>query len=98
MVVALAVLLEEYHIFLSLILLFNIIFIFRLGITAIRSIVFPFSFWMISDGFTGSSSLRYATDFAMLLEKCYVILRQNHVKPLALGKAAKPAESQEPEA
>ena len=42
--IALAILLEESHVLLALILLFNILFIFSIGVTAIRSIVFPFSF------------------------------------------------------
>jgi len=81
-VIALVHFFKEDLIYLALILLFNVFIAFRIGIAAIRAIVFPFSLWIISDGFTGSSSLRYATDFAALLEKSYVILR------LPNGKAA----------
>ena len=72
---------KEDLIYLALIFFFNVFIVFRVGIAAIRALVFPFSLWIIIDGFTGSSSIRYATDFATLLEKSYVILR------LPAGKA-----------
>lgn len=49
-VVALAVFLQEYLILLALVLLFNVMFVFWVGTAAIRSLVFPYSLWLISDG------------------------------------------------
>lgn len=80
-VIALAFFFKEDLAYLALILLFNGFVVFRLGTAAIRALVFPFSLWLISDGFTGSNSLRYSLDFATLLEKSYVILRLQTGKP-----------------
>jgi len=80
-VVALTYFCKENLIYLALIFLLNVVIVFRLGVLVIRALVFPFSLWIISDGFTGTGSERYARDFASLLEKSYMILRQTPVNP-----------------
>ena len=74
-VVALTYFCKENLIYLALIFLLNVVIVFRVGVLVIRALVFPFSLWIISDGFTGTGSERYARDFAALLEKSYLILR-----------------------
>ena len=73
-VIALAVFLHSY-IYIALIMVFNAIVVYTIGVTAVKSLVFPFSFWVINDVLNGQSSMRYAADFSGLLEKCYVIMR-----------------------
>ena len=70
--------------------------IFRVGVTAIRSLVFPYSLWMIKDGVNGQASSRYARDFSSLLDKGYIIIRllvspptRANVNPLS-GRKAEP--------
>jgi hypothetical protein len=58
--VALAVFLKENLILLSLILVLNIYVIYKVGVTAVRSLVFPFSFWAIKYGINGQATIRYA--------------------------------------
>lgn len=50
---ALVFFLKENLIFLALILILNAWIIYKIGVMAIRSLVFPFSFWMIQDGVNG---------------------------------------------
>jgi hypothetical protein len=74
-VVALAFFLKENLILLALIFIFNVWVVYKIGVLAIRSLVFPFSFWVIQNSINGSSGLRYSEDFASLLEKCYILIR-----------------------
>lgn len=74
-VFAVAILVQESLILLALILFVNVFLVFWLGTTAIRSLVFPYSLWLIKDGVNGSNNIKYASDFASLVERSYVILR-----------------------
>lgn len=49
-IVALAVFLKENHILIALLFLFNVVVVFYIGIAIIRSLIFPFSLWIIKDG------------------------------------------------
>ena len=73
-IIALGVFLNSY-IYIALILVFNAAVVYTIGVTAVKSLVFPFSFWVISNVLNGQNSMRYAADFSGLLEKCYVIMR-----------------------
>jgi hypothetical protein len=61
----------------ALLLIFNIWVVYKVGVLAIRSLVFPFSFWIIQDGVNGQSSLRYSDEFCSLVEKAYIQLRMS---------------------
>ena len=76
-VAALVFFLKENLILISLLLIFNIWVVFKVGVLAIRSLVFPFSFWVIQDGVNGQSSLRYSDEFCSLVEKAYILLRMS---------------------
>jgi hypothetical protein len=74
---ALVYFLQENLILFALLLVVNIWIVYKVGVLAIRSLVFPFSFWMIQDGVNGQSSLRYSDEFCSLVEKSYIQLRMS---------------------
>ena len=74
-VLALAFFLQESLILLALIFIFNVWFCYKVGVYAVRALVFPFSSSLIQNSINGSSGLRYSEDFATLLEKTYVLIR-----------------------
>jgi type II secretory pathway component PulF len=73
-VFALSILLKENLIYLLFILLSNACLVLFIGRGIIRTLVFPYSFWVIQDGVNLSMSRRYTSDFAILLEKSVPIL------------------------
>ena len=74
-VLALAFFLQESLILLALIFIFNVWFCYKVGVYAVRALVFPFSSSLIQNSINGQSGLRYSEDFATLLEKTYVLIR-----------------------
>ena len=74
-VVALSFFFQESLVLLALIFIVNVWIVYKVGVLAIRSLVFPFSFWVIQNSINGSSGIRYSEDFATLLEKSYILIR-----------------------
>lgn len=54
---------------------FNTVVMMAIGSTAVRAIVFPYSFWMTESIIIGSNSIRYGEDYVQLAEKVYTIMR-----------------------
>ena len=52
-VAALVFFFKENLILFALLLILNVWIVYKVGVLAIRSLVFPFSFWMIQDGVNG---------------------------------------------
>ena len=63
-------------IFLGLLFIFNLFVVNYIGIVLIRSLVFPFSLWIIKDSVDASANIKFSNEFALLLEKTCVSLRE----------------------
>jgi hypothetical protein len=75
-VLALAFLMKKNMIFLCLLFVFNLFVVNYIGIVLIRSLVFPFSLWIIKDSVDASANIKFSGEFASLLEKTCVSLRE----------------------
>jgi hypothetical protein len=56
--------------------MFNLFVVNYIGIVLIRSLVFPFSLWIIKDSVDASANIKFSSEFASLLEKTCVSLRE----------------------
>mmetsp|Transcript_41230 Transcript_41230/g.62732 ORF Transcript_41230/g.62732 Transcript_41230/m.62732 type:complete len:241 (+) Transcript_41230:194-916(+) len=74
-VAALAFYFKESLFLFALIFLFNACVIYRVGVTGVRAIVFPYSLWMIKNGVGGAEAGKYTAEFAGLVDRSYLILR-----------------------
>ena len=68
------ILYPNHIIYVFLLISFNLLIIMPLGTTAIRAIVFPYSFWASENMIIGSNSIQYGQSFAALGEKCMVLM------------------------
>jgi hypothetical protein len=59
---------------------FNVLVLFCLGVLIIRAIVFPYSFWGSRNAIIGSNCIHYGEEFATLVEKSYVLMRIHMMK------------------
>ena len=73
-IIALGVFINSY-VYFGLILGLNVTVVYYMGVTAVKSLVFPLSTWVINNVVDCQTGTKYANSFVELLEKCYVILR-----------------------
>ena len=72
----LAFLFKKNYFFIALLFWFNLFIVNYIGIVLIRSLVFPFSLWIIRDSVDAGANIKFSNEFATLLEKTCISLRE----------------------
>jgi hypothetical protein len=52
----------------------NFAIIYPIGVTTIRTIVFPYSFWVTKAYIFGDGAFRYNDEFCQIVCKCYLLM------------------------
>lgn len=52
----------------------NLAIIYPIGVTTIRTIVFPYSFWVTKAYIFGDGAFRYNDEFCQIVCKCYLLM------------------------
>ena len=65
----------ENYVYYAMILGLNFVLLFLLGTFTIRTVVFPFSLWIVRDLLLGNNCIHYGKEFTKLVQKTYTLMR-----------------------